>query len=298
MEQNARHKSQMQLTNNLMNQMLEMNLNIRNESMLQNNSINTQLANLAAKGKSHPKIVRRAKVNKQHSNYLPYPKNQTINRKEEKKLFFNKAMSGYPGNPYPGMGGHQQQLQQGRNQPYPGNIQNQGQQGANQGYQPPPPPFQQQLNQNQYLPPPPPFQQQLNQNQYLPPPPPFQQQLNQQQQWQAPPQGYFEQNPGLVSPCNGRKKALLIGINYTGTQAALRGCINDVQNVKEYLCRVRGWPSDPGSIVVLSDDQQNPTFQPTRQNIIEAMKWLSSCNNFGDSLFFHFSGHGGQKQDV
>jgi hypothetical protein len=55
MDQNARHESQMQLTNNLMNQMIEMNLNIRNESMLQNNSINTQLANLAAKGKSHPK---------------------------------------------------------------------------------------------------------------------------------------------------------------------------------------------------------------------------------------------------
>jgi hypothetical protein len=55
MEQNARHENQMQLTNALMNQMMEMNLNIRNESMLQNNNINVQLANLAVKGKSHPK---------------------------------------------------------------------------------------------------------------------------------------------------------------------------------------------------------------------------------------------------
>jgi hypothetical protein len=55
MEQNARHESQMQITNNLMSQMLEMNLNIRNESMQQNNSINMQLANLSMKGKSHPK---------------------------------------------------------------------------------------------------------------------------------------------------------------------------------------------------------------------------------------------------
>jgi hypothetical protein len=36
MDQNARPENQMQLTNSLMNQMLEMNLNIRNESMLQN----------------------------------------------------------------------------------------------------------------------------------------------------------------------------------------------------------------------------------------------------------------------
>jgi hypothetical protein len=38
-----------------MTQMMEMNLSIRNESVLQNNSINSQLANLAAKGKTHPK---------------------------------------------------------------------------------------------------------------------------------------------------------------------------------------------------------------------------------------------------
>lgn len=33
----------------------------------------------------------------------------------------------------------------------------------------------------------------------------------------------------------GRKRALLIGINYTGTANALNGCINDVNNVKQFL---------------------------------------------------------------
>jgi hypothetical protein len=33
----------------------------------------------------------------------------------------------------------------------------------------------------------------------------------------------------------GRKRALLIGINYTGTSSALRGCINDVKNLKQFL---------------------------------------------------------------
>lgn len=33
----------------------------------------------------------------------------------------------------------------------------------------------------------------------------------------------------------GRKRALLIGINYFGSANALNGCINDVKNVKEFL---------------------------------------------------------------
>jgi uncharacterized caspase-like protein len=73
--------------------------------------------------------------------------------------------------------------------------------------------------------------------------------------------------------------------------------VNDVRNIKSYLCDVRGWPRDPGSIVELTDDNMNPTFRPTRQNILEAMRWLASGNQSGDSLFFHFSGHGGQQQD-
>lgn len=96
----------------------------------------------------------------------------------------------------------------------------------------------------------------------------------------------------------GRKKALLIGINYTGTSSALRGCINDVQNMKDYLSKARGWPTDPGSMVILTDDQPNPLFRPTKRNILDAMGWLMACNNPGDSLFFHFSGHGGQQADV
>jgi metacaspase-1 len=88
---------------------------------------------------------------------------------------------------------------------------------------------------------------------------------------------------------------LLIGINY---RAELKGCINDVYNLKQYLTQDRRWPDDPNSIVILTDDSPNPVFQPTKQNIIEAMRWLASCNNYGDSLFLHYSGHGGQKQDA
>jgi metacaspase-1 len=49
----------------------------------------------------------------------------------------------------------------------------------------------------------------------------------------------------IVSPetreCNGAKRAVLIGINYTGQQGQLSGCQNDVANIKDYLIRKEGF---------------------------------------------------------
>eukprot|EP01012_Entosiphon_sulcatum_P050244 TRINITY_DN69026_c0_g1_i1.p1 TRINITY_DN69026_c0_g1~~TRINITY_DN69026_c0_g1_i1.p1 ORF type:complete len:389 (+),score=47.77 TRINITY_DN69026_c0_g1_i1:17-1183(+) len=95
---------------------------------------------------------------------------------------------------------------------------------------------------------------------------------------------------------SGRRKALLIGINYFGTRAELRGCINDVRNMQALLTR-QGFPASPDSMVVLTDDQQNPQAQPTRQNILASMQWLVSGAQEGDVLFLHYSGHGGQAPD-
>ena len=41
----------------------------------------------------------------------------------------------------------------------------------------------------------------------------------------------------------GRMRAVLVGINYVGTSAQLRGCVNDVQAVSELLLQF-GWPRD------------------------------------------------------
>lgn len=38
------------------------------------------------------------------------------------------------------------------------------------------------------------------------------------------------------------KKALIIGINYTGSDHQLNGCINDAMNVRDFLVRDRGFP--------------------------------------------------------
>lgn len=106
------------------------------------------------------------------------------------------------------------------------------------------------------------------------------------------PQGYNFQ----YSNCTGRRKALLIGINYFGQRGQLRGCINDVKNMSTYLNQNFGYARE--DMVILTDDQQNPMSIPTKQNILRAMHWLVKEARPNDSLFFHYSGHGGQTPDL
>ena len=47
-------------------------------------------------------------------------------------------------------------------------------------------------------------------------------------------------------------------------------------------------------MVTLTDDQPHPLSQPTKANMIRAMQWLVNDARPNDSLFFHYSGHGGQ----
>lgn len=93
------------------------------------------------------------------------------------------------------------------------------------------------------------------------------------------------------SSMQGKRKALLIGINYFGQSSELRGCINDVMNVKRFLLQ-HGYKED--DMVVLTDDQRDPRSIPTRQNMTAAMHWLTRGASSGDALFLHFSGHGSQ----
>ncbi|KAI7880730.1 peptidase C14 [Lichtheimia hyalospora FSU 10163] len=94
---------------------------------------------------------------------------------------------------------------------------------------------------------------------------------------------------------SGRKRALLIGINYFNTPNQLDGCINDVHNIKNFLTTL--WGFQEQDMVILTDDQQESRFIPTRANIIAAMKWLVSDAQEDDSFFFHYSGHGGYLPD-
>lgn len=101
-------------------------------------------------------------------------------------------------------------------------------------------------------------------------------------------------------PTMPRKKALLIGINYTGTPNQLNGCINDAMNVREFLVRDRGFSPDQRDMVILTDDPRNrgTPFFPTGHNMLAAFKWLVTCNNPGDSLWLSYSGHGSMSSSL
>jgi len=158
----------------------------------------------------------------------------------------------------------------------------------------PPPAAPQQGYQQQQHPP----QQGYQQQQYPGAYPPPQQQHNSQQPYQQ------QQMPspsnsggGVLSNCRGNKRALLIGINYFGQSGELRGCINDVNNIKR-LITSNGFMEDSTHMRILTDDHRNGSLHPTRRNIIEGMHWLVSGAQPNDSLFLHYSGHGSQKEDT
>jgi hypothetical protein len=84
----------------------------------------------------------------------------------------------------------------------------------------------------------------------------------------------------------GTKRAVLIGINYVGTDNELRGCINDISNIQLLLLTL-GYKQE--NIVFMAD---NVELKPTRVNIIKALKDSVAATKAGDQLFVHYSGHG------
>ncbi|KAJ7475887.1 metacaspase-1 [Mycena latifolia] len=179
-----------------------------------------------------------------------------------------------PRDSYPGQQYHQQHQQP----PHHGHHQQGGYPGQ---FAPPsgPPPFGQSPS---YAPPPGP-----------PPMPPTSQQ-NYGPQFQARTMRYSSLSFSTLSVMERRKHS--IGINYFGQDSELRGCINDARNIQQFLCAKYGYRTE--DIVMLTDDAQNPRQIPTRDNIIHAMQWLVQGASPNDSLFFHYSGHGGQTKDV
>ncbi|CAE6500190.1 unnamed protein product [Rhizoctonia solani] len=99
-----------------------------------------------------------------------------------------------------------------------------------------------------------------------------------------------------ASNCAVRKKALCIGINYLGRPEELHGCVNDANGIAEFLILQFGFRRE--NILKLTDDSTDPHRLPTRANIISAMRWLVEDARPNDSLFFHYSGHGGQVEDL
>jgi hypothetical protein len=84
----------------------------------------------------------------------------------------------------------------------------------------------------------------------------------------------------------GNYKALLVGINYKGTSYELKGCINDVQNITQYLVSQN---ISADKMCILTDDTD---IKPTKNNIINYFTKLLTDAKSGDQLVFFYSGHG------
>jgi len=91
------------------------------------------------------------------------------------------------------------------------------------------------------------------------------------------------------------QKALLIGINYIGTSAELRGCINDVLNVKKFLIEEQGFKEE--EVRVMTEASETKENRPTKENIVSAIKELIRDNDKDSKLFLHYSGHGSWTYD-
>lgn len=98
-----------------------------------------------------------------------------------------------------------------------------------------------------------------------------------------------------VISSSSKKYAVLIGINYFGTSAELRGCINDTNNLKEFLIERCNYL--PENILMLTDN--NEDNKPTKQNIKNSFDLLvdKAKNEEFTELWLSYSGHGSYKYD-
>jgi hypothetical protein len=88
------------------------------------------------------------------------------------------------------------------------------------------------------------------------------------------------------------KKVLLIGINYYNTNYSLQGCINDILDMEIFL---RNMYPECNSFKVLHDGPSLPYYikKPSKENILDAFDWILTDLHDGDSIYIHYSGHGG-----
>lgn len=108
----------------------------------------------------------------------------------------------------------------------------------------------------------------------------------------APPPYYGAAPPPAVI---GRKKAVICGISYKYSRYELKGCINDAKCMKFLLINRFNFPES--EILMLTEEEHDPYRIPTANNIRMAMAWLVAGCRAGDSLVFHFSGHGAQQRN-
>ena len=85
-----------------------------------------------------------------------------------------------------------------------------------------------------------------------------------------------------IQPTN-NNSALLVGINYIGTEHELSGCINDTNTIHSIVSHLYK------NITLLTDDA---VLKPDRNTILHYFTQMLLSSSAGDVLFFFYSGHG------
>ena len=88
------------------------------------------------------------------------------------------------------------------------------------------------------------------------------------------------------------RRAFLVGLNrYPDPRNNLKGCVNDVLLMAKTLREQYSF-AGPSDIKLLTDERA------TTAGIRKGLEWLVGEASAGDSLVFHYSGHGSQVRDV
>ncbi|GAA0162565.1 hypothetical protein LIER_39434 [Lithospermum erythrorhizon] len=110
-----------------------------------------------------------------------------------------------------------------------------------------------------------------------------------------PPSPYSHAPPGPPPNPHGRKKAVIVGISYRYSRHELKGCINDAKCMKFMLMNKFHFPE--ASILMLTEEETDPYRIPSIHNMRMALFWLVQGVQPGDSLVFHYSGHGSRQRN-
>lgn len=96
-----------------------------------------------------------------------------------------------------------------------------------------------------------------------------------------------------LSP-NARRKALIIGVNYAGSHAPLKGAVNDAWNLHAVLRQSLLFEEDQVRLLVDDGEPAKLSQVPSKDNILSGFQWLMDGAQPGDSLVLAFSGYGTQ----
>lgn len=97
-----------------------------------------------------------------------------------------------------------------------------------------------------------------------------------------------------VSAGKAKRRALLVGIKYTGSEQELPGCHNDIRKIQTLLQQSF---KTTEMRVLMDEDNASQQQLPTSKNIRAGLRWLLEGTVAGDALYVHYSGHGSQVPD-